>query len=70
MQKFMKKEEEKKNGHKSVRDIKNNVYLDARLKKRENKDNPCSIAKMFPNFKREICVKEHNRIRLATIYIN
>ena len=30
-----KKERERKNGHKSVRDIENNGYLDARLKKEE-----------------------------------
>ena len=40
---FIKKEKEKKkriekNGHKSVRDIENNGYLDASLKKREKGD--------------------------------
>jgi hypothetical protein len=41
MQKLFKKRREKKelkrNGHKSVRDIENNGYLDARLKKEEKR---------------------------------
>ena len=34
-----KEERVEKNGHKSVRDIKNNGYLDARLKKEKNEMN-------------------------------
>ena len=52
-----KEKNDEKNGHKSVQNIENNVYLDARLKKRRKKrkkDSPCSLAKIFPSFKREI----------------
>ena len=48
-----KKEEKVLKKWTSVRDIENNGYLDARLKKKMNK----------------ICFKEHSRIRITTIYI-
>jgi hypothetical protein len=51
----------------SVRDIKNNGYLDTRLKK---KIAHVSLQKCSKVSTREICFKEHSRIRLATIYIH
>ena len=60
-----KKMKDEKNEHKSVWDIKNNGYLDARLKKRENKNSPYSCK--YLKFQQERYVfKEHSRIRLAT----
>ena len=51
----------------------NNGYSDARLRKRERKDeydSPCFLAKLFPISKEIYVFKEQNRIRLATIYIH
>jgi hypothetical protein len=49
------------------------TQMPAIKKERENrneKDSPCSLAKVFFEFQtREICFKEHSRIRIATIYI-
>jgi hypothetical protein len=39
-------------------------------RKKERKDSPCSLAKVLSKFQtRETCLKEHSRIRVATIYI-
>jgi hypothetical protein len=48
---------EEKNGHKDVRDIENNRYLDAYLKKREKKEKErIKIAQALAKiFSREIC---------------
>ena len=59
MQKLFRKKEKKrkkvkkKNGHKSVRDIENNGYLDARLKKEERwiKIAPILLQKYFQDSK-------------------
>ena len=53
---FIKKREKRVKKWTSVRDIENNRYSDAHLKrkKRDEQDNPCSLAKMFPSLKREI----------------
>jgi hypothetical protein len=41
-----------------------------RKKKKERKDSPCSLAKVFSKFQtRETCFNEHSRIMIATIYI-
>ena len=56
----------------SVRDIKNNGYSDAHRKKKKkremNKIAHVFLQKFFKFQTREICFKEHSRIRLATIY--
>jgi hypothetical protein len=73
MQKFMKKRKkrrEKKWTQKFLRYWKQWILRCLPEKKRNNKDIPCSLAKIFSSFKREIYVKEHSRIRLATIYIH
>ena len=73
---FMKRKKEsiEKNGHQSVQDIKNNGYLDARLKKeKERKMNKIArvfLQSIFKFQSREICFKEHSRIRLAIVYIS
>jgi hypothetical protein len=55
----------------SVRDIKNNGYSDARLKKEKRKMNKIAhvfLQKCFKFETRETCFKDHSRIRIATIY--
>ena len=54
----------------SVWDIENNGYLDACLKKEKEMNKIAHIfLQKFSKFQsREICFKEHSRIRLATIY--
>ena len=61
----------RKNGHKSVRDIENNGYLDARLEKREKMNKIASVVlqKYFQVSKERYVFKEQSRIRLATTYI-
>ena len=59
----------------SVRDIKNNGYSDARLKKEKRKKEMNKIAYVFLQkylqvSKERYVFKEHSRIRLATIYIH
>ena len=56
----------------SVRDIENNGYSDARLKKERqmNKIAHVFLQVFFKFQSREICFKEHSRIRLASIYIS
>jgi hypothetical protein len=50
-----KREKSEKNEHKSVQDIENNGYLDARLEKKRIKIAPVLLQKIFSSFKREIC---------------
>ena len=56
----------------SVRDIENNGYSDAHLKKEKkmNKIAPVFLQKNFEVSKERYVFKEHSRIRLATIYIH
>ena len=56
MQKLFKKRIKKEKKWTSVRDIENNGYFDARLKKKEmNKIAYVFLQSYFPSFKREIC---------------
>ena len=48
----------------------NNRYVDVLLKKREMNKIAHVFLQIFPSFKREICFKEHSRIRLANKYIH
>ena len=56
----------RKNGHKSVRDIENNGYLDAHLKKRKemNKIAPVLSQKYFQVLRERYVFKEYSRIRI------
>jgi hypothetical protein len=54
----------------SVRDNENNGYSDACLKKKMNKIDHIFLQDFFQVSKEKYVFKEHNRIRLATIYIH
>ena len=72
---FIKKRKKKKRWKKwtSVRDIENNGYLDAPVKKREKKMNKIAhvlLQSYFQFSKGRYVFKEHSRIKLATTYIH
>ena len=70
--KIMMKKEKNWKKWTSVRDIENNGYSDAHLKKEKkmNKIAPVFLQKNFEVSKERYVFKEHSRIRLATIYFH